>query len=152
MRTTSRFFVLALLLGLVTGVAAAQTVPLDITFGYRFLDLSGNRDEYRTQINDREGLILRNVTFATSDFGGKASFVDHFRFDASDLRSQREPRRIPHADQRPGGSDPAQRHLRDVGFRRQGELRRSLSLRRFRSSISAGTATNTARRSTTGRV
>jgi len=85
MRTTSRFFVLALLLGLVTGVAAAQTVPLDITFGYRFLDLSGNRDEYRTQINDREGLILRNVTFATSDFGGKASFVDHFRFDASDL-------------------------------------------------------------------
>src|SRR6266545_4114229 len=85
MRTTSRFFVLALLLGLVTGVAAAQTVPLDITFGYRFLDLTGNRDEYRTQINDREGLILRNVTFATSDFGGKASFVDHFRFDASDL-------------------------------------------------------------------
>jgi len=85
MRTTHRLLPLALLVFFAAGLAAAQTVPLDITFGYRFLKLSGNSDEYRTQINDREGLILRNVTFATSDLGGKASFVDHFRFDASDL-------------------------------------------------------------------
>ncbi len=85
MRTKSRFFPITLLLGLVTGVAAAQTVPLDITFGYRFVKLDGSSEEYRTQINDREGLILRNVTFATSDFGGRTSLVDHFRFDASDL-------------------------------------------------------------------
>ncbi len=85
MRTTRRLLPLALLLFSAAGMAAAQTVPLEVTFGYRFLKLDGNSDEYRTQINEREGLILRNVTFATSDFDGKAGFVDHFRFDASDL-------------------------------------------------------------------
>ncbi len=85
MRTTKRLLPLALLLFFTSVFAAAQTVPLDVTFGYRFLKLNGNSDEYRTQINDREGLILRSVTFATSDFGGKVGLVDHFRFDASDL-------------------------------------------------------------------
>src|SRR6478609_638919 len=85
MRTIRRFFVPALLAVLATGLAAAQTAPLEITAGYRFLDVSGNRDEYRSQINDRQGLILRNVTFATADFGGKTSLIDHFRLDASDL-------------------------------------------------------------------
>ncbi|HMF08620.1 MAG TPA: hypothetical protein VKJ00_05750 [Thermoanaerobaculia bacterium] len=64
---------------------SAQTVPLDVTFGYRDVRVSGNEDEYRSQINDREGLLLRNVTFATTDFGGKASFLDHFRVDGTDL-------------------------------------------------------------------
>jgi hypothetical protein len=85
MRTTNRLLPLALLVFFTAGIMAAQTVPLDITFGYRFVKLDGNSEEYRTQINDREGLILRNVTFATSDFGGKTGLVDHFRFDASDL-------------------------------------------------------------------
>jgi hypothetical protein len=85
MRTTNRCLPLALLLFLTCATGAAQTVPLDITFGYRFVNLSGSSDEYRTQINDREGLILRNVTFATADFGGGTGLVDHFRFDASDL-------------------------------------------------------------------
>ncbi len=85
MRKPNRLLPLAPFLFFTAGLAAAQTVPLDITFGYRFLKLNGNSEEYRTQINDREGLLLRNITFATSDFGGKASFVDHFRFDASDL-------------------------------------------------------------------
>jgi hypothetical protein len=85
MRTTRRLLPIALLLLLAPGWSGAQTVPLDITFGYRFLDVTGNRDEYRTQINDHEGLLLRNVTFATSDFSGHVGFVDHFRVDASDL-------------------------------------------------------------------
>jgi hypothetical protein len=85
MRTTTRLLPPALLVFLTAGMMAAQTVPLDITFGYRFLNLDGSSDEYRTQINDREGLLLRNVTFATTDFGGKTGLVDHFRFDASDL-------------------------------------------------------------------
>src|ERR1700693_1426098 len=85
MRTTNRCLPLALLLFLACALAAAQTVPLDITFGYRFVNVNGSSDEYRTQINDRQGLLLRNVTFATADFGGKTGLVDHFRFDASDL-------------------------------------------------------------------
>jgi hypothetical protein len=85
MRTTNRCLPLALLLFLACALAAAQTVPLDITFGYRFLNVNGSSDEYRTQINDRQGLILRNVTFATADFGGSTGLVDHLRLDASDL-------------------------------------------------------------------
>ncbi len=64
---------------------AAQTVPLDLEFGYRAVRVSGDEDEYRTQINDRQGFILRNVSFATADFGGKAAWIDHFRVDGSDL-------------------------------------------------------------------
>ncbi len=64
---------------------AAQTVPLDLEFGFRVVRVSGNADEYRSQINDRPGFLLRNVTFATTDFGGKTSFLDHFRVDGSDL-------------------------------------------------------------------
>jgi len=85
MRTTKRCLPLAILLFLACALAAGQTTPLDITFGYRFVKVNGSSDEYRTQINEREGLILRNVTFATADFGGKTGLVDHFRFDASDL-------------------------------------------------------------------
>jgi hypothetical protein len=85
MNKTRRLLPPALLLGLTASLAAGQSVPLDITFGYRFVKIDGSSDEYRTQINDREGLILRNVTFATADFGGKTGLVDHFRFDASDL-------------------------------------------------------------------
>lgn len=85
MRTTNRLLAPALCFFFAAGAAAAQTVPLDVTFGYRFLSVSGNRDEYRTQINDREGLLLRSITFATTDFGGRTGIVDHLRLDGSDL-------------------------------------------------------------------
>ena len=69
MRKTRRLLPPALLFALTSSLAVGQTVPLDVTFGYRFVKIDGSSDEYRTQINDREGLILRNVTFATADFG-----------------------------------------------------------------------------------
>lgn len=77
-------FFLALIALSAAGIAAAQTVPFDITIGYRYSDISGNRDEYRSQINERSGLLLRNITFATSGFSG-TSLLDHFRLDGSDL-------------------------------------------------------------------
>ena len=54
----------------------------------------------------------------------------HVRLPIREARRQQ--RRVPHADQRPRGAAPAQRHVRDVGLRRQGELRRSLPRRRLR--------------------
>jgi hypothetical protein len=39
--------------------AGAQTIPLDVELGFRFLDLSGNRDMYRSQIDERQGFLLR---------------------------------------------------------------------------------------------
>src|SRR5512143_3955853 len=75
----------ALLLLIAAGPATAQTVPLELEFGYRFLNLDGNMDEYRSQINEREGFLLRRISFGTSDFGGATGLVDHLRIDGSEL-------------------------------------------------------------------
>jgi len=65
--------------------AHAQTIPFDLEVGYRWLDLKGNSEMYRTQVNERSGLLLRSFTMSTSDFEGHTSLVDRFRIDASDL-------------------------------------------------------------------
>jgi hypothetical protein len=63
------------------GVAAAQTtVPVEVEIGYRIANISGNENLYRTQINEREGFVLRSLTFFTS-----AKAADHFRLDATDI-------------------------------------------------------------------
>ncbi len=64
--------------------ASGQT-PVEVEFGYRFLDVSGNRDMYRSQINDRQGFLLRSLSMTTDDFGGKTGLFDQLRFDATDL-------------------------------------------------------------------
>ena len=53
----------------------AQTMPLDVEIGYRWTDVSGNEDMYRTQINEEEGLLIRALTLATTNL----------RLDVSDL-------------------------------------------------------------------
>ncbi len=65
--------------------ARAQSVPFDLEIGYRFLDLKGSSDMYRTQINERNGLLIHNFTLATSDFNGDTTLTDRFRIDVSDL-------------------------------------------------------------------
>src|SRR4051794_36209205 len=65
--------------------AQAQSVPFDLEVGYRWLDLKGSSQMYRTQINERDGLLLRSFTMSTGDFEGHTSLVDRFRVDASDL-------------------------------------------------------------------
>ena len=55
MRTIYKLLTLT---GLLLGTAPlfAQTVPLDVEIGFRVVRVSGNVDEYRTQINDRPGI------------------------------------------------------------------------------------------------
>ncbi|MEA2341909.1 MAG: hypothetical protein QOF63_78 [Thermoanaerobaculia bacterium] len=65
--------------------ANAQMVPFDLEIGFRWLDLKGSSEMYRTQINERGGLLIRSFTMSTSDFEGHTSLVDRFRLDASDL-------------------------------------------------------------------
>lgn len=65
--------------------AHAQIVPFDLEIGYRWLDLKGDNGMYRTQINERGGLLIRSFTLATSDFEGHTTLVDRFRIDVSDL-------------------------------------------------------------------
>lgn len=76
-----------LLLGailLVANGASGQAIPLELELGYRFVDVDGNRDMYRSQINDREGILLRSLTFSTGTIPG-FSLVDSLRVDAFDL-------------------------------------------------------------------
>jgi len=65
--------------------AHAQTIPFDLEIGYRWLDLNGSSNMYRTQINERDGLLIRSFTLGTSDFEGHTTLVDRFRIDISDL-------------------------------------------------------------------
>jgi hypothetical protein len=67
--------------------AHAQTVPFDLEAGFRWLDLKGSSEMYRTQINERGGLLIRSFTMSTADFEGHTSLADRFRVDASDLGS-----------------------------------------------------------------
>jgi len=66
-------------------VANAQTVPFDAEVGLRFTSIDGNKDMYKTQINEQAGFLIRSLTYNTVDFGGNFSLVDHFRLDVSDL-------------------------------------------------------------------
>jgi hypothetical protein len=84
MKTARSMSVWLFLILLVTGTAAfAQTVPVELEVGYRFTDVEGNEDLYRTQINEDEGFLLRSLTMFTTDFNG--GMLDHFRLDVSDL-------------------------------------------------------------------
>ena len=66
------------------GVLGAQAIPLDLEVGYRFVHVSGNEQMYRTQINDRQGFMLRSFDY-TSDEALGGGLLDYFHVDASDL-------------------------------------------------------------------
>lgn len=68
-------FILPLALLLIAGAAHAETLPLNLEIGYRWLDRSGNDFMYRTQINERSGLLIRAFSLVTPEL----------RIDASDL-------------------------------------------------------------------
>jgi hypothetical protein len=61
---------------------AAQEVP-EFELGYRFVDVSGNDQMYRTQINDRPGFLLRTLSYNSA--GPVGGLFDYAHLDASDL-------------------------------------------------------------------
>src|SRR5512139_2459870 len=84
----SRLLPALFLAGLVVaGGAAAQTIPIDLELGYRWTSISGNEDMYRSQINERAGFQVKNLTLATTNFGGAAKGFDLLRIDVADLGS-----------------------------------------------------------------
>ncbi|MEX0880344.1 MAG: hypothetical protein WEF99_06910 [Thermoanaerobaculia bacterium] len=68
---------------LVAAAISAQATAPEFELGYRFVDVSGNEQMYRTQINDRPGLLLRSLHWAST--GPLDGVLDDFRIDASDL-------------------------------------------------------------------
>ena len=86
MRTLrSAFLTAALALTLASGVARAQAIPLDLEVGYRFLSITGSEETYRSQINEREGFLVRSVHIATDEKYEGFPLTDRFRIDGADL-------------------------------------------------------------------
>ncbi len=62
----------------IAGTAGAQTaVPIDVEFGYRWLELKGDNGMYRTQVDEQSGVLLRALTNTPPEL----------RIDASNLGS-----------------------------------------------------------------
>ena len=66
-----------------TSLATAQSTVFDIELGYQEVDVNGNEDMYRTQIDEDDGFVLRNFTLNFVDPSGDAGIVDRLRIDAS---------------------------------------------------------------------
>src|SRR5664279_5298492 len=67
------------------GLARAQAIPFDIEVGYRFLTLSGSETSYRSQINEREGFLVRSIHIGQDGKSAGFPILDHLQIDGSDL-------------------------------------------------------------------
>lgn len=76
--------VLTLALFFLAGGAYAQAIPFDLEIGYRWASIDGNEDMYRTQIDERSGVLIRSFSLTTGDDHATRLF-DHVRIDVSDL-------------------------------------------------------------------
>ena len=70
-------------LGAGSAAVVAQSIPVDLELGYRFVDVSGNDQMYRTQVNDRPGLLLRSLDFTGPELTG--GLLDSLHIDGSDI-------------------------------------------------------------------
>jgi hypothetical protein len=82
MRKTNNFTWLALAITLLAGTTAFAQVTTEIEAGYRVTSVDGNEDLYRTQIDEREGFIIRSFSVFTPQSTGLTDFL---RVDASDF-------------------------------------------------------------------
>jgi hypothetical protein len=64
---------------------ATGTSPYEVELGFRTLHVRGSEDLYRTQINERSGLLLRTFTLLTTGSAGTSRYFDRLRIDGSDL-------------------------------------------------------------------
>src|SRR4051794_3072488 len=92
--TIKRIFALLLF----TAATTAQAQTFDVEAGYRFLDLKGNSGMYRTQIDEREGFLIRafsltpatgpnadRIRISASDFGTSPAGAIRLEADRRDL-------------------------------------------------------------------
>lgn len=87
MRTFRSAFLVAALVSALgsSGVARAQAIPFDIEVGYRFLSITGSEESYRSQINEREGFLVRSIHIGTDGQSDGFRAIDHLRIDGADL-------------------------------------------------------------------
>lgn len=76
---------LALAFALAPAPLRGEALPIDLEVGYRFLQLTGSEETYRTQINDRPGFLVHAFSLSTADLNGETTFFDQLRIDAADV-------------------------------------------------------------------
>ena len=67
------------------GVARAQAIPFDLEVGYRFVSIIGSEESYRSQINEREGFLVRSLHIGADGQSDGFRAIDHLRIDGSEL-------------------------------------------------------------------
>jgi hypothetical protein len=84
MTTSPRLLLCATALVLTAAAPSrGQDSSVDVELGYRFVHVSGNEDMYRSQLNEREGVVLSRFSlFAQDPLGGIA---DRIRIESAGL-------------------------------------------------------------------
>jgi len=63
--------------------AGAQTTSADVEIGYQWVDVSGNEDMQRTQLNEDSGFVLNDLSVVVIDADGEIGLLDRLRVSAS---------------------------------------------------------------------
>jgi hypothetical protein len=64
-------------------VAGAQSTQFSLGLGYQWVDVTGSKDMYRSQVNDDNGVILDDFNLTMTDAKNQDRWFDHLRIDAS---------------------------------------------------------------------
>lgn len=105
MRVRMSTAILVLASAAIAAPVVAQSVQFDLGLGYQWLDVSGNKDVYRTQSGEQEGALLDSLNLVLTNTQGKA-FYDQIRVTAGGI-----------------GTSPDSRFRLDVGLRKAYNLR-----------------------------
>ena len=73
---TLRLSIAAFCLLAASPMAVAQSTSFDIELGYQWVDVDGDENLYRTQINQQDGFVLRGFSLNHTDASGDASIAD----------------------------------------------------------------------------
>ncbi|HUK14381.1 MAG TPA: hypothetical protein VLW17_13865, partial [Thermoanaerobaculaceae bacterium] len=79
-----------LLLALLAASAGAQATHFSLGAGYQWLDVSGNEDMYKSQLNERQGFALQELSLTIAAPSG--SLFDRLRIDTSGFGAEPEGR------------------------------------------------------------
>ena len=77
--------VFGLVVACIAAVASAQTTQFDLSAGYQWVDLTGNKDMYRSQVNQDDGFTLQSFSLLVMDQKTAGRLFDRLRIDASDI-------------------------------------------------------------------
>jgi hypothetical protein len=84
----ARFLAAPLALVALAGIPSArgqETAKFDLSAGYQWVDVSGNNDMYKTQVNERDGFVLGNLTLLVTRGEKRTGLFDRIRLDAYDI-------------------------------------------------------------------